>query len=220
MPEEGVAMFGTKAIAQIIGRRHSGEEKAGRGAWANQAESGQDTHSGIFDSFDAARLVFNELRNNPEFLWEYVDDGCLARAHKMCNILTQKGFFSEKIRIENAACTWCRSYGLAVPRDSPAQQFLYIHFHIAVLVSVSNKGSICEYVFDPAFFDRPVSIADWSAKFINSDSIGADGTIDLARQEKYYSRLPWDCFDKSLFFKIKDPDLRRTNGVLATARHF
>ena len=208
-------MCGVKVISQLIGAGRFFRGTATQCFQPNTKKSLQDNHNGIFGSFDAARLIFSELRNNPEFVWEYIDDGCIARVHKMCTILAQKGYFSEKIRIENATSTWCYSYGLAVPREGTINQYLYLRFHIAVVVKVLEESAPNDLVFDPSFFDSPVSVDNWSAKFINRDSLDSNGAINPAMQKKYYRRIAWDIFDDTPFFKVKDHDLTRTNAMLA-----
>jgi len=73
-----------------------------------------DVSAGIVISEKAAQEVFDELQGNDEFFWEYLDDGCLARSHKVCSLLHAKGIYSEKIRAENAERTWLASFGLAI----------------------------------------------------------------------------------------------------------
>ena len=211
-------MFGLKVIAQMFGVERFARIHLRNFLHPDLVRVGPDTRNGIFESWQAVRQVFDEIRSDSEFVWDYVDDGCLARAHKMCRILKRKGFFSEKIRIENASCAWCRSYGLAVPRGGTEGSYLHIHFHLAVLVRVREGESFGELVLDPAFFDRPVSLQVWSALFVNSDSLSADGQPACGGQDKYYSRMPWDCFDRFLFFQVKDPDLKKTNAELAPLR--
>jgi hypothetical protein len=211
-------MCGIKAISQLIGAGRFFRRTATHCFQPNTVEALQDNHNGIFGSLDAARLVFNELQNNPEFVWECIDEGCVARAHKMCNILAQKGYFSEKIRIENATSTWCCSYGLAVPREGAINQYLYLRFHIAVIVTVLEGNNLTDFVFDPSFFGYPVSVDNWSAKFINRESLDSNGIVNPAMQKKYYRRIAWDIFDDTLFFKIKDHNLTRTNAMLAMLR--
>ena len=212
-------MCGGKVISQLIGAGRFFRRTATQCFQPKTAKALQDTHNGIFGSFDAARLVFNELQNNPEFVWEYKDDGCIARVHKMCNILAQKGYFSEKIRIENATSTWCCSYGLAVPREGTINQYLYLRFHIAVIIKGLEESAPTDLVFDPSFFDSPVSIDNWSAKFINRDSLDSNGASNPAMQKKYYRRIAWDIFDDIPFFQVKDHDLTRTNAMLAMLKN-
>ena len=211
-------MCGIKAISQLIGAGRFFRRTATHCLQQSTVEALQDNHNGIFGSLDAARLVFNELQNNPEFVWECIDEGCVARAHKMCTILAQKGYFSEKIRIENATSTWCCSYGLAVPREGAINQYLYLRFHIAVIVTVLEGNNLNDFVFDPSFFDYPVSIDNWSAKFINRDSLDSNGTINPAMQKKHYRRIAWDIFDDTLFFRSKDHNLTRTDAMLEMLR--
>lgn len=173
-------------------------------------------HDGVLLSEESAQTIFDELKNNDEFFWEYTDDGCLARAHKMCAILHKKGVFCEKIRADNAHGTWLRSFGISILQED--NKWLHMNFHMAVLVRVAVSTWIEDRVIDPALFSGPVSVKAWLEKLINRDSIQRDGTIDISEQQKDVTRLPFDVFERRLFWANKDRDLRITNRLLQLHR--
>lgn len=173
---------------------------------------------GILLSEEAAVAVFEELRNDPDFLWEYIEDCCLARAHRMCAILTAKGIFSEKIRVDNAEGTWLGSFGLSTPRKDVPGRYIHMSFHIAPVVKIHTPDGIVERIFDPALCEAPATEQEWSAKLLNYHSIGSDGSIDETLQKKAFTRLPSDVFETVLFWSNKDATMETTNKLLAKHR--
>lgn len=172
--------------------------------------------SGILLSEDVAQNIFDELKSNDDFFWEYSDDGCLARTHKMCAILHAKGIFCEKIRAENAHGTWLSSFGLSILQKE--NTWLHVKFHMAVAVRVLVSGLIEERIIDPAFFNGPVPVETWLRKLINRDSIQTDGTVDMSKQDKNVTRLPFDVFEKIMFWDHKDQRLKITDKLLQMHR--
>ena len=176
----------------------------------------QVDRDGVLLSEESAQMIFDELKNNDEFFWEYTDDGCLARAHKMCAILHKLGVFCEKIRADNAHTTWLRSFGISILKED--NKWLHMNFHMAVLVKVAISTWIEDRVIDPALFDGPVSVETWLGKLVNRDSIKNDGTVDISEQQKDVTRLPFDVFERYLFWEKKDSELRITNQLLQLHR--
>lgn len=174
---------------------------------------------GVLLSEDAARSVFEELRNDPDFLWEYIEDCCLARAHKMCAILTGKGIASEKIRVDNADGTWLGSFGLSTPRKDAPGAYIHMSFHIAPVVKVHTPDGIAERVLDPALCEAPATPQEWSGKLINRHGIRADGSVDENLQEKTHTRLAHDVFEAVLFWTNKDEHMKTTNELLTKHRN-
>lgn len=109
------------------------------------------------------RDVFNELSSQADIPFDYPDEGCTARAHKMFRLLSEQGIQCSKI--------W--NFGREGDRaqiDQDLNFYTLNHpkgyvewmFHVAVLVSVelpSKKRT--RMVLDPCMFDRPVRVAEW-----------------------------------------------------------
>ena len=173
---------------------------------------------GIFLSEADAQATFDTIRNDASYVWEYLEDGCMARAHKMCRFLSEKGYYSEKIRIENANGTWLCPFGLVVqPAETPDEP-VHLRFHVAVIVLVQSSAGAEERIIDPSFFDGPVPQKAWSKRFINADSISITKQIDYEAQRKEYRRFPHDVFDNTLCWTNKDPDMQLTNKTLASLK--
>lgn len=169
-------------------------------------------------SEDEARALFDELAANAALFWTYVDDCCLARAHKMCAILKDKGIFCEKIRADNANGAWCGAFGLSFVRPGEPGRFIHVGFHIAPLVRVAAPDTPVERVLDPALCGGPASPESWAAKLVNTDSIRADGFVDPGMQDKEFTRLPHDVFERFLFWDNKDEGFTVTDELLARHR--
>lgn len=174
--------------------------------------------AGILVSEAAALSAFTRLKNDDGFVWDYIDDCCLARAHKMCRALSAMGVRSEKIRVDNADGTWIGSFGLAYPKKNAHGDYIYMSFHIAPVVKVRTDSGVEERIIDPALCDAPVARDVWASKLINRHSIRPDGGIDRNLQEKVYTRLACDVFETVLFWEHKDDDMKITNELLARHR--
>ena len=185
---------------------------------ASVAKPGPALFGRDLSSEDEARSLFDELAANDALFWAYVDDCCLARAHKMCAVIRAKGVFCEKIRADNANGTWCGAFGLSFVRPGEPGRFIHVGFHIAPLVRVATPGGPVERVLDPALCEGPASPEAWAAKLINTDSIRADGVIDPDMQKKEFTRLPHDVFERFLFWDNKDEDFAVTDELLARHR--
>lgn len=174
---------------------------------------------GVLLSEECARTVFDAFRNDSSFVWEYLEEGCLARAHKMCQTLSGMGVYSEKIRMENANGTWLRPFGLIVrPADAQGES-VNLRFHVAVVVRVRTADGVEERIIDPSFADGPIRQEEWAKIFINADSISGNKRIDYSSQQKEYRRFPHDVFDTALFWPNKDPDLKLTTQAIAALQN-
>ncbi len=165
-----------------------------------------------------ARALFDELRRDETFVWDYPDDCCLARAHRMCHIFHERGIGCEKIRADNPSGSWLGSFGLAIPRRDAPGEYMCVSFHIAPVIRVATERGIEERVIDPALFDGPVTLGDWSAGLVNRNALRPDHSIDPELTAKEYTRLPHDVFEIILFRERKDAHLEITNALLADHR--
>jgi hypothetical protein len=104
--------------------------------------------------------------------FDYPDDGCFARAHKMFTTLRDAQIVAGKI--------WL---GKMHTRTRNSKLFCDIHFtkHVAVYVRVPGNGTDSVLVLEPAFFDRgPVRFDD----FVEGLHTSADA-IRFSRGEFY-----------------------------------
>lgn len=94
--------------------------------------------------------------------FQYVVDGCYARAHKMRQIMENEfGYSCEKVFSYEGATGY-----LAVDAGDCC---VYWWYHVAPLVTVREDHQIKKYVMDPSMFDGPVSIETWTGAQENFD---------------------------------------------------
>jgi hypothetical protein len=108
--------------------------------------------------------------------FQYVKDGCYARAHKMRQMISkQYGYCCEKVF----------SYGispstLAVKADKWGGCCVQWWYHVAPLLRVNvtrggNSFQLC-YVIDPGMFNAPVTLSTWLAAQKNT-ACGANANV-------------------------------------------
>lgn len=106
---------------------------------------------------------------SPCIPFQYVRDGCYARAHKMRWIITNKyKYCCEKVfSFANK-----NNDRLAVKADKWGGCCVTWWYHVAPLIRVKMKLLKCEFtlamVIDPGMFDKPVLLSSWLAAQKNS----------------------------------------------------
>ncbi len=90
--------------------------------------------------------------------YQYAEDGCYARAHKMCYVLNNKYHYAtHKIfSFANAG-----SDVLSVQAQKWGGCCINWWYHVAPLVNVNTPTGVKAFVFDPAMFDQPVLLSVW-----------------------------------------------------------
>ncbi|MBC8046002.1 MAG: hypothetical protein H7Y00_04355 [Fimbriimonadaceae bacterium] len=137
--------------------------------------------------------------------FQYVVDGCYARAHKMRQILIDNYKYScEKVFSYEGEDGY-----LAVDAGDCC---VYWWYHVAPLVSVNEDGIINKYVMDPSMFDGPVTIDEWTGAQENEECTPyADfGEYDIQRGQ-FYS--PWGEWGGVMYYST-DEDYSSTNSTL------
>lgn len=90
--------------------------------------------------------------------FQYCPDGCYARAHRMCWIINNrykygtKKVFSFANSGSDRLCVQAQKWGGCCIRW---------WYHVAPLVTIKTPTGPKAYVFDPAMFDQPVTLATW-----------------------------------------------------------
>ncbi len=109
----------------------------------------------IFNYCAAQGCYLGSALVQPCIPFEYVRDGCFARAHKMRQIIEGKyGYCSEKVF----------SYGsLSVQANKWGGCCVSWSYHVAPLVRVKSGSFTFCYVIDPGMFDKPVLLGTWLA---------------------------------------------------------
>lgn len=113
--------------------------------------------------YDSSRIPF-----------EYINDGCYARAHLMCESLRQKGINHSKVFVFGS---------LGAKNDVQQAKWWY---HVAPLVFVQDpeSGAVDARVLDPAVSREPMTVADW----VQSVNRGGPVRLDLTQALQYTPR--------------------------------
>jgi hypothetical protein len=90
--------------------------------------------------------------------FQYCQDGCYARAHKMCYIINNR-FNYETHKIFSFANSG--SDELSVQAQKWGGSCINWWYHVAPLVNIKTPTGTKAYVFDPAMFDQPVLLSAW-----------------------------------------------------------
>jgi hypothetical protein len=134
--------------------------------------------------------------------FQYVGDGCYARAHKMGWIIMNKYHYS-LLKVF--------SYGnLSVRANKWGGCCIGWWYHVAPLVQIKTTAGIKSYVMDPGMFDQPVLLSDWLNAQKNA---GCRTTASVTS----YSIQPEWAYQP---FYSHDDDYSQTNAQMAIYSHY
>lgn len=147
----------------------------------NRTIISMDELNSIFDYMEAQGCATGTAEIDHCIPFQYVVDGCYARAHKMRQILLNKYHVScEKV------------FSFEGPTGSLAVDAgdccVFWWYHVAPLVTVSTVYGPKKYVMDPSMFDHPVTIDEWTTAQENiSCTPWADcGSYDITEGVKFW----------------------------------
>lgn len=108
-------------------------------------------------SVTEAIALFDRLANMDHLGFDWAKEGCYARAHLMCREIQEHGHMPSK--------AWAfEEEGLTL--QTPARGQVQWWYHVAPALPVQrNNGAIEMCVFDPAIYDGPVPVDQWSSMF-------------------------------------------------------
>jgi len=101
--------------------------------------------------------IFNYLADQDDIAFNFVEDGCYARAHIMCKKLRDLGITPQK--------AWS---GLQPGNNDNIKVIFHdAHkiewgYHVAPVLEVKKGYNTELIVFDPSLFDAPVTIREWA----------------------------------------------------------
>jgi hypothetical protein len=152
--------------------------------------------------------------------FQYVIDGCYARAHKMRQVIEEKyGYCSEKV------FSFANEGGdtLAVKANMWGGCCVYWWYHVAPLVRVRIKINLLSssfqfvlaMVIDPSMFAKPVLLSTWLAA-------QASKTCAEHAKVSMYSIQPSGAYTPANYQGTAfstDPDYSKTHGTLASYKN-
>lgn len=104
-------------------------------------------------SEDLALQIFKELAAQEHIPFNYVLDGCYARAHEMSWLLEKQGVSSGKIFIAGPLKAW--------DRFQPGWWVEWKGYHVAPVIAVRRGDRIMINVIDPSVADKLLSMDEW-----------------------------------------------------------
>lgn len=149
-----------------------------------------------------------ELRNLFDELWrldipyQYVLDGCQARAHEMTKFMEQKGILPGKAFIRGNL----KPLGVTYTQ----KDVRWNNFHVAPFVMVRRGGKLRPMILDPSLFRQAVDLNTWVKKSAGSDGNNVSHFLATAYT---YSLGDTDYYRPNYF---SEDDDERSLALLAT----
>lgn len=120
----------------------------------------------LFD--ELAQGKFRDKSDQDQRIPFHVPEGsCFARAHMMAQLLTEKGYNSEKIFIisERPSPPNPDNGNLVIrsPYSKNPDGEVRWGYHVAPVISVNLSGRLTRFVLDPSIAQRPLTIDEWTS---------------------------------------------------------
>jgi hypothetical protein len=143
--------------------------------------------------------------------FQYVRDGCYARAEKMCWILNTKYHYDTR-KIYSFANSGGAS--LSVKGDKWGGCCINWWYHVAPLVTIRTASGPKPYVFDPGMFDEPMPLSEWLHAQENPACAGY-AHVSMYNIQPTTAYCPADYSGYSF---ATDPGMVSTNSTLTSYR--
>ncbi|MDO4763750.1 MAG: protein-glutamine glutaminase [Flavobacteriaceae bacterium] len=157
----------------------------------------------LFEEIKTQTCSFD--KKYPCISFDYPEDGCYARAHKMKQFLAQKGYDCEKQFIYGNLRI--RYDGITPERGGCCVNWSY---HTSVLVSYRDeRGKVQKKILDPSISKKgPLSVEEWEKACQNSSCGDVEITKSITVSSDIYARNING--DKVIY----DPNYKNTDCVL------
>jgi hypothetical protein len=158
---DAVAQVVTRVVGEAQGSTNTQRALAG-GVGARMAALNFGEVSGAGGLVKAvspkrAQELFDTLKG-ADIPHDFIDEGCLHRAHTEAKMLEDAGVFSEKIFLVPDATD------LKIKSDKHPLGFTLAMFHVAPTLFVDGPKGPERRVMDPSLGDGPLTVEDWSSK--------------------------------------------------------
>lgn len=106
-------------------------------------------------SLKKANQLFQEMKSHKEIPFDYPEDGCYARAHRMAMLLEKQGIIVAKGFVEG---------DLSVNTKNSKEGYVRWWYHVApvLLVRDEKTSALIPYIIDPSVFDEAVPMSKWT----------------------------------------------------------
>ncbi len=146
--------------------------------------------------------------------FQYCQDGCYARAHKMCYVINNKYHFDT-----HKIFSFANSGGssLSVRGDKWGGCCINWWYHVAPLVNVKTPTGVKSYVFDPAMFNQPVLLSTW-LHFQENPACSGSANVSMINIQPTSSYSPAGysglTFNTDAFYSSTNSTLVRYSGLI------
>jgi|GEM_PF-6032924 len=151
-------------------------------------------------SLEYLNELFQELANDKEIPFNYPEDGCYARAHKMAMILDDKGITSAKNFVFG-------SLFLETPKAHNG--YVMWVYHVAPMVQVRTESGLKNYIIDPSLFNRPVPEDEWIELMRKNKTMG-EHPIARVSYHNQYTYMPFEEETKKRFSYLDKKNMKKT----------
>lgn len=103
-----------------------------------------------------AQEMVDLLRGRSDIPHDFIDEGCMFRAHYGAWLLEQAGVKADKIVSHSK-----NGGDLRLNSDAHPAGFTLGIYHMALSVVVDEGGELVRKVIDPSFSDKPLSVEEW-----------------------------------------------------------
>lgn len=117
-----------------------------------------------------AAELFQQIADDPAIPHDFIDEGCLHRAHVAAKTLEDEGVYSEKVFYRPT-----NGWDLKINSDKSPIGFTLAMFHVAPVVLVKTDDGVERRVIDPSLGDAPLSIDEWRS---HMESAGPDPSFE------------------------------------------
>ena len=164
-------------------------------------------------SKEQADQLFAEFSMIPYMMFDYLHDGCFARAHEFALIAMANSIEMGKVFLtdkEDVASLypqeWINNSSAPIPYG-----FVGWRYHVAPYVLVKVKGKLIPYVFDIGVSNNPKSVEKWISSLIK-DEQGA--TLVFSDRAYMFEGSSYPVGDVSnIAGQIRDQELIRELGI-------
>lgn len=117
---------------------------------------------------DEANNLFEEFSKIDYMKFDYLHDGCFARAHEFALIAKRHGIEMGKVFLsdKNEDASLYPQEWLDSPNPPVPNGFVGWRYHVAPYVLVKKGGQLVPTVFDVGVASRPKSVSEWQESMI------------------------------------------------------
>ena len=187
-----------------------------------------DTLTNVIPDFNTAQLMFDYIAHQccqlagPYAIdhcisFQYCEDGCYARAHKMCMIINSKYHYGTQ-KVFSFANDAANVDDLCVKAEKWNGCCINWWYHVAPLVTIKTATGPKAFVFDPAMFDQPVLLSTWLHAQENPACVPG-GYVPHVTMINIQPTSSYDPASHSGLTFGTDPYYINTNSTLVSYRH-